>query len=238
MRHAWQPVPGGGDLTRAVFWEDFERADGPLTLGPTDGLYVNRFGPRLPDGMDIRIEATLQAASDEVAALALVDDAGEAVVFGLDHGRVLFGDESFDSDAPLGPLTLAVSRVGADLALEVSGHEVARTPSPLAGPLRLGAQVGADNALTVYALSVLGHLERRRVSRAALRSDCWWPGSNAEETHDGLWWYFPDDDRVRQVESSAAAQFSRCAVTGPALGGVLPALEHRPFRSSSWSIRG
>ena len=79
-----------------MFWEDFERADGPLTIGPTDGLYVNRFGPRVPDGVDVRIEATLQSAADEVAALALVDDARRrGVVFGLDQGHVVFGGESF-----------------------------------------------------------------------------------------------------------------------------------------------
>src|SRR5712691_4861338 len=211
----WTSVPGGSNLVRPVFWEGLSgvsAADGIVVLDgqPDAGLLIDRYGPRLDSSGDFRLVTTLQASTDGLAVIALIDpaslDASRRLEVGLDHGQVVVGDvdanaanwQTFATDVPLGPLTLGVSRVAGEFEVQVSGQTVTRFADPglfEAGHIVLGTRVAAGNQLTLYALDAQAPLERPtgvHIERCA-------PPRLLVADSQALWWVWPETGLLRQV---------------------------------------
>jgi hypothetical protein len=207
----WTAVVGGSNLVRPVFWEGLSgvsATDGIVIVDgqPGAGLLIDRYGPRLDASGDFRLVTTLQARTDGLAVIALIDpastDESRRIEVGLDQGHVVVGDvdsyQVFDTDVPLGPLTLGVSRVAGEFEVQVSGQAVTRFVDPelfQAGHVLLGARVAEGNQLTLYALDVQAPLERPsgvRIERCA-------PPRLLVAGSETLWWVWPDTGLLRQV---------------------------------------
>lgn len=232
---AWRTAPGGADLTRPVFWEALPWATADSGHVRIDGQadparpLVDQVGPRIDARGDFRLVASLQAATDSVAAIVLLDAAAEAdptpisprIEVGLQHGQVVLQvfdgsssrpsvSQSFATDAPLGPVTVGLAHSKATFTLEVSGQPVGEVDDPgifTSDTALLGARVATDNQLTVDHLDVqVPAADPAAAPRAVTRCApsrllvTGSPPANTEQT--GLYWLYPDTDPdlVRPIE--------------------------------------
>jgi hypothetical protein len=194
-------APGATSVAGPAFWEDRAdaniSADGLVHVSGTDaaGTAVASSGALIHVSGDFRITATLQAATSSLAAL-MVDD----VALGLEDGRAVLGASTADLDAPLGPATLELARVGDDLVERVSGAEVAREPYPFTDSvLKVGTRVAAGNELTLHVVDVAGDVTVDRCAPERLLA----AGSDAPELDapSSLWWVpLAGDAPPRRVE--------------------------------------
>ena len=234
---AWRIVQDGANLVQPVFWEAVPGAStdgGVVTLAgspATDAApWVDRYGPRMHVTADFAVSASLQAKTDSLATLSLVDGVPEdqwgpamrRVEMGLQDGSVVFAmfdgqsvtpvdRQVFGTDAGLGPVTLRVAREGDTLSVALSGEEVARVVDPgvfATGEVLLGARVAPDNVLTVAALDV----QAPPGKEAGVRIDRCTPtrllaaGTDGANPDTGLWWIWPDDGFVRRVDPGATGR--------------------------------
>jgi hypothetical protein len=201
-------------------------ADGVSISGSNAStLVVDRYGPRvhLASASSFAVTASLQAADADLAALVLLDGTSpdqwgpltRRVEVGLQAGQLAFGVfdgtsaqpstwETFTADAPGGPTIVSITRDAGMLALAVSGAEVARASDPgvfQTGTALFGAHVAAGNQL------ILGSLEIRvpQDQLATTTIDRCTPtrllagGTDDSNQHDGLWWVWPDDGYIRDI---------------------------------------
>jgi hypothetical protein len=229
--HTWAPAVGGVNLVRPAFWEGLAEAtasDGSVSVETHDSSspLVDRYGPRLDVPGDFRLTASVQSDTDGLAVLTVLDDVPEdewgptmrRVELGLDDGAVVVNvfdgsgatpseTHAADTDTPQGPTTLGLSRVGSEFVVEVSGAEALRFDDPgvfSTGRVLLGARVADGNRLTLDGLDVQTpydtpaavHVERCAPPRLLIAGE----DDTAAET--GLWWVWPDDNGLRQVEDS------------------------------------
>jgi hypothetical protein len=227
----WLPAAGGANLVRPAFWEGLAgatAADGAVSIETQDGAspLVDRFGPRVHASGDFRLVANLQAETPGLAALTLLDDVPEdewgpamrRIELGLVNGSVVVNvfdgasptpaeQHTFQTDTPQGPLTVGLSRVGGQFLVEVSGTPAGRFDDPgvfSSGTLLLGARVAAGNQLSLSGLEVQTpadrpagvHVDRCAPPRLLVA------GADQTDVHTGLWWIWPDDNSLRQVEDS------------------------------------
>jgi hypothetical protein len=192
---------GSTSLVREAFWADRNDAtlvDGVLRIDGTGEERVEPNGARLVVDGDFRVIATLQASTDGVAALVLEDETGAALEFGLAQGEVVLNDAAFAVDAPLGPVTLELTRSGGTLRLAVSGAPVAESAYPFAGRrLSLGTHVAAGNQLSVYALDVDGTVGVDRCAPDVLLV----AGSETFDGPSAMWWLAPDASQMRRIDT-------------------------------------
>jgi hypothetical protein len=211
----WTTVIGGSNLVRPVFWEGLSgvsATNGIVIIDgqPDAGLLIDRYGPRLDASADFRLVTTVQASTDDLAVIALIDpastDASRRLEVGLDQGHVVVGDfdadvgswETFDTDVPFGPLTLGVSRVAGEFEVQVSGKTVTRfadTGLFQAGHVLLGARVAEGSQLTIYALDAQAPLQQP----TAVHVDRCAPPRLLVAGPQALWWVWPETGLLRQV---------------------------------------
>jgi hypothetical protein len=228
----WLVVPSGANLLQSAYWEGYASAvatDGIVTIAPVDEdtPAVLRYGPRLRVEGDFGLIVSLQSLSHDLGAISLVDAVGEdqqqwvgmrRLEFGIQDGAVVVGifDGSgpdpvdwytFDSDVPLGPVTIDVRRIAGEFAVAVSGVEQLRFADPgvfQTGWVLLATRVQGDNQLTLHELSVEAprsrlagaHVERCAPARLLVA------GSDASNIDTGLWFLSPDEGTLRRVEAS------------------------------------
>ena len=228
----WQTTPGGDNLVRAVFWEADPRVTANGTSVSIDGSAdpsptVDRYGPRLHVAGDFGVSASLRSATSDLAALALVDAVPtdqwgatmRRVEVGLQAGQVVFSLFDGSSATPAvsqlvpteaSPVNVGLFRAGGDISLQVGGTEVARVPDPgvfQTNTVLLASRVADGNQLTVDALSVLAPLDQApgvgidRCTPTRLLAG----GADAQGQHEGLWWVWPDDGFVREIEPDTNA---------------------------------
>jgi WD40-like Beta Propeller Repeat len=225
----WIGAAGGSSLLRPAFWEGFPNASassGRLTLeAPNSSMpVISRYGPRLDVAGDFRVVATLQAATDGLAVLDLLDAVPEdawwegmaRIELGLDKSSVVLGIfdgstptpndwRTFEVPAPLGPITLALSRLGDSMVLDLSGEEVARFADPHvlgSGHVLIGARVAEGNQVLLHALEVQTPADRPsgvRVERCP-PARMLLSGTDASNVQAGMWWVWPQDGSLRPVD--------------------------------------
>jgi hypothetical protein len=238
----WGVVSSGADLLRPVYWEGVASAeikDGMVTITPieAEGLTVLRYGPRVRARSDFGLVVSLQTSSPDLGGLALVDalpeehwwDGMRRLELGIQHGVLVvsvFDGTSMEPTAqdaietvPQGePLTVEIRRVGGDYTVLASGNERLRFADPglfPTGEMLLATQVQGETALTVHHLSVWGST----TSPDAVRIDRCAPdrlliaGSDRTNVETGLWWLWPDQSLLRQIESSVRQTSSLVAVS-------------------------
>jgi hypothetical protein len=233
----WTTVQGGGNLVRAVFWEGLSSAtaaDGAVTIdGRSDPTpLIDRYGPQLTPQGDFRLVVNLQAQTDGLAMLALVDAVPESewspamrrIELGLSGGQVIL--QTFDGSSrnpadvrPLGgasgPLTLGLSRIDKSFVVEVSGQEVDRFADPgifQSGTMLLGARVAAGNQLTLNTLDIQAATDAVRVSRCP-PTRLLLAGSDPSDNAQRLWWFWPDDNLLRPLDDPANEEHFLVAVS-------------------------
>jgi hypothetical protein len=175
----------------------------------------------------------LQASTDGLAVIALIDPTSNAasrrIEAGLDQRRVVVGDfdgtsteastwQTFDTDVPLGPITVGVARVGGDFEVQVSGAAITRFADPglfPTGHVLLGARVADGTQLTLYAVDAQAPLNRPtavHVDRCA-PARLLVAGSETPETPPALWWVWPDSGLLRQVGPAESERVYLVAVS-------------------------
>jgi hypothetical protein len=192
---------------------------------------VDRYGPRLHLAGDFGITANLQSANPDLAVLALVDAVApdqwgpstRRLEVGLLQGQVVFNvfdgssptpaqSQLIRTDSTSGPQATGVGlfKEGPDFVLMVGGAEVARVADPgvfQTGAALLASRVSAGNQLTIGSLNVLVPPDQP----SAVRIDRCTPtrllagGADAQGQHEGLWWIWPDDGFVREIEPDTNA---------------------------------
>jgi hypothetical protein len=221
----WTTVAGGGDLVRPVFWEGLSSAtaaNGAVTIDgqPDPTPIIDRYGPQLKPQGDFRLVASIQARTDGLAELALIDavpstewsPAMRRIELGLSGGQVVLqtfdGSSSDPVDAQTlgeasGPVTLGLARVDNSFVVDVSGQEVDRFADPgifQTGTILLGARVAAGNQLTVNALDVQAPPNAPVGVSRCTPTRLLVAGSDPADGVQRLWWVWPDDSMLRPVD--------------------------------------
>jgi hypothetical protein len=190
---------------------------------------VDRYGPRLHVSGDFGVRANLQSTTADLAVLALADGvpadqwgpAMRRVEVGTLSGNLVFNvfdgssstpaaSQEVSTDLSAGPIGVGVFRLGGDFVLQVDGAEVARISDPgvfQSNTALLASRVAAGNQLSIDGLHALVPADQA----AAVRVDRCTPtrllagGTDANGQHDGLWWIWPDDGFVREIEPDTNA---------------------------------